>query len=130
MDDKDPKKAHDLVTFDPNEAEGEGQDQELRYGKDPVDALRECRDRFQQNEKSYHELRRLLVVTIYALALRILADAEARDRFFALEYFQKPWRRYVRTPRDLFREVFKYITNEGSKIASKYAINTLAFLRG
>ena len=51
----------------------------------------------------------------------ILANSEAGDRFFTLEYFQKPWRRYVRTPRDLFREVFKYITNEGNKIASKYA---------
>src|SRR5215204_6106353 len=51
MDENDEKKARDLVTFDPEDAEGKGEDQELRYGKDPVDALRECRDRFQQNEK-------------------------------------------------------------------------------
>ena len=115
------KNSRSLATSDQELEKTEGSDHELRYERDPVEALIECRDRFQVNETGYHEERRQLTATIYAIALRLLKDEDASDRFHAQDYFHRPWRRYVRTPRDLFREVFKFVTGEGNKTASKYS---------
>jgi hypothetical protein len=50
----------------------------------------------------------------------LLSDKDAQDRFLKQDYFQRAWCWHVRTPRDLFRELFKYLTDEGNKTASKY----------
>src|SRR4028118_1025013 len=111
----DDKESRDLVPL------GAESSSESHHYSDPVEQLCECRDRFQANEKGYHETRQELVAKIYLLALLLTQDQEAQDRFFAQSYFQKAWRRHVRTERDLFREVFKFVTGEGNKISSKYA---------
>ncbi len=111
----DDKESRDLVPL------GAESSSESHHYSDPVKQLQKCRDRFQENEKGYHMTRIELVAQIYLLALLLIHDKEAQDRFFALNYFQKAWKRHVRTERDLLREVFKFVTGEGNKIASKYA---------
>jgi len=106
MNDENEKGAsHALTMVDPEPESTEGPDHDLRYKEDPVEALKVCRDRFQENEERYRKTRYRLVATIYAIALRLLADDEAQDRFFAQSYFQKAWRRHVQTPRDLFESL-------------------------
>jgi len=117
----DDEKARALTILQQEPEESEAPDFDLRYKKDPVEAISECRNQFRQNESGYRENRLRLVATIYAISLRLVYDDEAQDRFFDKEYSQRVWRRHIRTSRDLFREIFKYVTEEDNKIASKYA---------
>src|SRR5215203_5759458 len=116
----DERESHALAILEQKPEFYEESYRDLRYSIDPVDALERCKGLFQQNEKGYHATRYELVATVYANGLRLLSDKDAQDRFLKQDYFQRAWCWHVRTPRDLFRELFKYLTDEGNKTASKY----------
>ncbi|MFL5145652.1 MAG: hypothetical protein ACJ8DP_20260, partial [Microvirga sp.] len=74
----DDEKARALTILQQEPEESEAPDFALRYKKDPVKAIRECRNQFRQNESGYRENRLRLVATIYAISLRLVYDDEAQ----------------------------------------------------
>jgi hypothetical protein len=88
---------------------------------DPVEGLRQCRDQFRANLMQLYSL----IGTGYEMALQLDREPSARKRFFDESYFKSTRVWEVRTRRDLYREVFKFLldawTVNEKKRASKYA---------
>lgn len=95
-------------------------DYALRYTMDEVDALTICRQRFKEMHKKYHTERRELAATVYAIALRLLHNEAGQIRLLSEPFFVSNPPGKFETPRDLFRVVWRYVTKEDPKLASKY----------